>query len=84
MSFVELALPLIENWQASALVTYDLFWIPVQDLLWVNLVNVTAYVQVELNATSLGRIAPKLRKIKVDFGLSDIYSKYDFHQWFLR
>lgn len=79
-----MALPLIENWQASALVTYDLFWIPVQDLLWVNLVNVTAYVQVELNATTLGRIAPKLRKIKIDFGLSDIYSKYDFHQWFLR
>jgi hypothetical protein len=81
---IYLQLPLIENWRADAKFTYNLFWIPVVDDLWVDLVNVTASVQVELKASSYGKLRPQIKRIKLDFGGSDIYSRNEFHQWFIR
>ena len=73
-SYVEMHLPLVQNWAAKALVTYELLWIPIQDTLRLELNNVTASLQVKLLASSYGRLRPTLQKIKVDFGTSAIMS----------
>lgn len=67
-------LPLVENWRAGAFVTYNLFWIPVSDDLWFEMVNVTANVKVKLAATNFGRLSPKIEQLYIDFGSSDIFS----------
>lgn len=77
-------LPLVENWQMEALVTYTLFWIPIQDELWFKLNDVTANIKLKLAATNFGRLSPKIEKMYIDFGTSDIHSMNFFHQEILR
>ena len=48
------------------------------------MVNVTANLRVKLAATNFGRLAPKIDRIYIDFGLSDIFSANAFHQAVLR
>jgi hypothetical protein len=43
------------------------------------MVNVTANLRVKLAATNFGRLAPKIDRIYIDFGLSDIFSANEFH-----
>ena len=73
-TYISMALPLIESWKASADFTYYMFWIPIQDHLWVEMVNVTAYLQVSMTATTFGKVRPQIKAIKINFGNSDIYS----------
>lgn len=81
---VYMQLPLIENLRADAKITYYFFWIPIVDDLWVQFTNVTANVQVQLKASSHGKLRPQLKRIKLSLGTSDIYSRNEFHQWFIR
>lgn len=52
-------------------------------MLWFELNNVTASVQVKLMASSFGRIRPTLQKIKLDLGTSAIVSESTVHQWLI-
>jgi hypothetical protein len=81
---IYLSLPLIENWSAFFDFTYKFFWIPINDRLEVRLENVVAIMELEVTASTYGHLVPKLKRVRLDMGTSDVYSTNLFHQWFIR
>jgi len=37
-----------------------------------------------MKATTHGKLRPQLKRIKLDLGTSDIWSRHSFHTWFIR